>query len=96
MYFLAGLGKIFIQQKFSCFRYIKFDACHLINYHTPPLPRRLYGGYEALKGGKTSEAMVDFTGGVVEAFDLEKAGDDLYDRLERNAARYSLMSCSIK
>jgi hypothetical protein len=40
--------------------------------------------------------MVDFTGGVVECFDLEKTEDDLYDRLERNAARSSLMSCSIK
>lgn len=57
---------------------------------------KLYGGYEALKGGKTSEAMEDFTGGVVESYELDKAGEDLYDRIERNARRSSLMSCSIK
>ncbi len=32
----------------------------------------------------------------MECFDLEKAEDDLYDKFERNAARSSLMSCSIK
>ena len=61
-----------------------------------PSPPRLYGGYEALKGGKTSEAMVDFTGGVVEIFELGKDNPNLFDRLVKNAKKASLMSCSIK
>lgn len=56
---------------------------------------RLYGGFEALKGGKTSEAMEDFTGGVVETFDLSKAEADLFDKILKNSAKSSLMSCSI-
>lgn len=58
-------------------------------------PCRLYGGFEALKGGKTSEAMEDFTGGVVETFELAKAENDLFEKILRNAARATLMSCSI-
>lgn len=57
---------------------------------------RLYGGYEALKGGKTSEAMTDFTGGVVESYDLKKSDISLFDRITRNIKLSSLMSCSIK
>lgn len=57
---------------------------------------RLYGGYEALKGGKTSEAMEDFTGGVVEAFELLKANTELLGRIEKGSKRASMMSCSIK
>ena len=57
---------------------------------------KLYGGYESLKGGKTSEAMVDFTGGVVESYELKDAGDELFKKILRNAKRSSLMSCSIK
>ena len=57
---------------------------------------RLYGGYESLKGGKTSEAMEDFTGGVVESYDLKTGPSDLYDRILKGAKRSSLMSCSIK
>ena len=56
---------------------------------------RLYGGYEALKGGKTSEAMEDFTGGVVESTDLKKAGPELFNKIVKNVKRSSLMSCSI-
>ena len=58
---------------------------------------RLYGSFEALKGGKTSEAMTDFTGGVVESFDLKKDGNnELYDRILHSAKHSALMSCSIK
>ena len=56
---------------------------------------RLYGGYESLKGGKTSEAMEDFTGGVVETFDLVKADYTLFTRISKSAKTASLMSCSI-
>ncbi|XP_064392675.1 calpain-9-like [Halichondria panicea] len=56
---------------------------------------KLYGGYEALKGGKTSEAMEDFTGGVVESIELAKAEPDLFNKILKNSQRSSLMSCSI-
>jgi len=60
------------------------------------IDNRLYGGYEALKGGNTSEAMVDFTGGVVETFELGKTStDDLLSKIQKGAKRSSLMSCSI-
>ncbi len=56
---------------------------------------RLYGGYESLKGGKTSEAMEDFTGGVVETFELDKADETLFKRILKCCKTASLMSCSI-
>ena len=57
---------------------------------------RLYGGYESLKGGKTSEAMVDFTGGVVESFEFAKVDASLFNRIEKGSKKASLMSCSIR
>jgi hypothetical protein len=56
---------------------------------------KLYGGYESLKGGKTSEALEDFTGGVTESFDIKKA-DSLYDKILKGIKRSCLMGCSIK
>ena len=66
------------------------------NLYPSPSLYRLYGGYEALKGGKTSEAMVDFTGGVVESIELAKAEPDLFNKILKNSRRSSLMSCSIR
>ena len=63
-----------------------------LSYYAP----RLYGGYESLKGGKTSEAMEDFTGGVTETFDLTQDNEGLFNKIEKNAKRSTLMSCSIK
>ena len=40
--------------------------------------------------------MEDFTGGVVESYDLKTGPSDLYDRILKGAKRSSLMSCSIK
>lgn len=58
---------------------------------------RLHGSYEALKGGRTSEAMEDFTGGVVENYDLSKEiGFNLFKYMKSSNARLSLQSCSIK
>ena len=38
----------------------------------------MMGSYEALKGGTTCEAMVDFTGGCAEFFDMKDAPKDLF------------------
>ena len=56
---------------------------------------RLYGSYESLRGGKTSEAMEDFTGGIVETFDLTKADNNLFKMIEKYVKKASLMSSSI-
>lgn len=56
---------------------------------------RLEGSYESLKGGSTCEAMVDFTGGVSEFFDLRKAPPNLFSIMLKASQRGSLMGCSI-
>ena len=59
---------------------------------------RLYGSYEALKGGKTSEAIVDFTGGLVESHDLKKKEEieGMKDKMIKSSKKASFMSCSIR
>ncbi len=60
------------------------------------MSHRLCGSYEALKGGQTSEAMEDFTGGVTETFNLKKANPKLQGILLKSVCRQSLMCCSIE
>lgn len=57
---------------------------------------RLCGSYEALKGGQTSEAMEDFTGGVTETFDTRKPPPKFYRLLTKAEERQSLMCCSVE
>ena len=56
---------------------------------------RLCGSYESLKGGQTSEAMVDFTGGANETFKLDKQPRNFFKLMLKAQARQSLMCCSI-
>jgi len=57
---------------------------------------KLNGSYESLKGGTTCEAMVDFTGGCAEFFDLKDAPRDMFHIMLKAYERSSLMGCSIE
>lgn len=57
---------------------------------------KLHGSYESLKGGTTLEAMVDFTGGCSEMFELGQAPKDLFTVMMKAFQRCSLMGCSVE
>jgi calpain len=58
---------------------------------------KMHGSYESLKGGTTMEAMVDFTGGCTEMFDMAKAPPPgLFTILLKAFERCSLMGCSLE
>lgn len=57
---------------------------------------RLHGSYEALKGGTTSEALEDFTGGLTEFFDLKQPPNHLMEMMMKGFEMGSLFGCSIE
>ncbi|KAI3353965.1 hypothetical protein L3Q82_018453 [Scortum barcoo] len=65
---------------------------------------KMYGCYEALDGGNTADALVDFTGGVSEPMDLVENGfeedeekrSELFERVLKVHNRGGLISCSIR
>jgi len=63
-------------------------------------PRRLNGGYENLSiGGHTSNALVDFTGGISESIDLRQirsSPGDLFDVMYAMVQKCSMLACDIQ
>lgn len=57
---------------------------------------KLHGSYEALKGGTTSEALEDMTGGLTEFVDLKQPPKNLLQMMFRAFEMGSLFGCSIE
>lgn len=55
---------------------------------------KLYGSYDAIEGGVPSEAMVDFTGGVAERFQIRLASQNIFKILMKANERGSLITTS--
>lgn len=56
---------------------------------------KFYGSYGAIEGGQISEAMVDFTGGIVERYNLKRAPNNLFKIIKKSYEKGSLMGASI-
>uniref|UniRef100_A0AC34GJK2 Calpain catalytic domain-containing protein n=1 Tax=Panagrolaimus sp. ES5 TaxID=591445 RepID=A0AC34GJK2_9BILA len=57
---------------------------------------KLHGSYEALKGGTTSEALEDMTGGLTEFIDINEPPSNLMELMIRGVEMGSLFGCSIE
>jgi calpain len=57
---------------------------------------KLHGSFEALKGGTTSEALEDMTGGLTEFIDLASPPKNLMEMMIRGVEMGSLFGCSIE
>ncbi|KAH7673269.1 calpain family protein 1, partial [Aphelenchoides avenae] len=57
---------------------------------------KLHGSYEALKGGTTSEALEDMTGGLTEFYDLQQPPENLMQLMIRGFELGSLFGCSVE
>ncbi|KTG44426.1 hypothetical protein cypCar_00026265 [Cyprinus carpio] len=56
---------------------------------------KLNGSYEALTGGSTTEGFEDFTGGIAENYELNKAPPYLFKLMQKALMLGSLLGCSI-
>ncbi|KAL4640797.1 hypothetical protein GN956_G11205 [Arapaima gigas] len=59
------------------------------------LHSRMNGRYEALAGGQIREGSEDFTGGLAERYELDKAPSCLFKIIQRALGLGSLPGCSI-
>ncbi|XP_058462303.1 calpain-B-like isoform X2 [Malaya genurostris] len=57
---------------------------------------KVFGSYEALRGGSASEAMEDFTGGLTETFDMKDAPKDLFSIIEKGFTNHAMFACSLE
>ncbi|RXN35116.1 calpain-2 catalytic subunit-like protein [Labeo rohita] len=56
---------------------------------------KVNGSYEALAGGWSTEGFEDFTGGIAENYELNKAPPHLFKLMQKALRQRSLMSCTI-
>jgi calpain, invertebrate len=56
---------------------------------------KFYGSYDAIEGGFIAEAMIDFTGGVLERYVMKSKSKNLFKMMEKAQKRGSLIGATI-